>query len=112
MSSVYEVQVPPPLIGMSGALFHDFSSSGDLPTGPRTTSPSVLGTRKNCQTTLPVFASSPYTLPLPPLKSPPALPTYTRPSHAIGDDGTDSPRFGSQIGVSHTCLPVLNSKAT
>ena len=30
-------------------------------------SPSTLGTRKNCQTTFPVFPSSAYTLPLPPL---------------------------------------------
>src|SRR6185295_1623506 len=111
-SRVYEVQVPPPLMGMPGALFQVLPSSGDLPTGPRTMSPSALGTRKNCQTILPVFPSSAYTLPLPPLKSPPALPTYTRPSDAIGAEGTDSPRFGSQIEVSHTCLPVLKSKAS
>src|SRR5262245_48528919 len=87
VSSVYDVQVPPPLIGMPGAFFHVDASSGVAPSGPRTVSPSVLGTRKNSHTTLPVFASSAYVHPLPPLKSPPALPTKTRPSQAIGADG-------------------------
>src|SRR6187397_1641692 len=67
ISRVYEVQVPPPLMGMPCAFFQVDASSGDLPTGPRTASPSTFGTRKNCQTILPVFPSSAYTLPLPPL---------------------------------------------
>ena len=67
MSSVYDVQVPPPLIGMPGAFFQVDMSSGEAPTGPRAASPSALGTRKNSQTILPVFASSAYMCPLPPL---------------------------------------------
>src|SRR5215475_15868199 len=99
-SSVYDVQVPPPLIGMPGAFFQVDVLSGVAPSGPRAKSLSVLGTRNNSQTILPVFTSSAYMRPLPPLKSPPALPTKTRPSQAIGADGTDSPRFGSAIVVS------------
>src|SRR5215470_1455340 len=106
VSSVYDVQVPPPVIGMPGAFFHVDVSSGVVPCGPRIVSPSILGTRKNSQTILPVLASSAYICPLPPLKSPPALPTKTRPFQAIGADGTVSPRFGSAIVVSHIRLPV------
>ena len=61
-------------------------------------SPSTWGTRKVSQTILPVFASSANIWPLPPLKSPPALPTKTRPSQAIGADGTVSPKFHVRDG--------------
>src|SRR5262245_3428372 len=108
-SKVVEVQVPPPLIGTPGTLFQVDVSSGVAPSGPRTVSPSVLGTRKNCHTILPVLASSAYIFPLPPLKSPPALPTKTRPSQAIGAAGTASPLFTSPIVVSQSRLPVLKS---
>src|SRR5262249_38441562 len=75
----YDVQVPPPLIGMPDAFFHVDMLSGDAPSGPRIGSPSALGIRKNSQTILPVFASSANMCPLPPLKSPPALPTKRSP---------------------------------
>ena len=100
---------PPPLIGMPGPFFQVDVSSGVAPSGPRTVSPSALGTRKNSQTILPVFASSANMCPLPPLKSPPALPTKTRPSEAIGAAGTDSPTLGSAIVVAQISLPVLKS---
>src|SRR5262249_21442562 len=90
-SKVVEVQFPPPVIGAPGTFFQVDVSSGEVPSGPRTVSPSVLGTRKNCHTILPVLASSAYMCPLAPLKSPPALPMKTRPSQAIGATGTTSP---------------------
>src|SRR5262245_10571396 len=109
VSSVYDVQVPPPLMGMPDAVFQVDAFSGDAPCGPRVASPSARGTRKNSQTILPVLASSAYMRPLPPLKSPPALPTKTKPSQAIGADGTVSPSFASAILASQTRLPVLKS---
>src|SRR5215475_14018070 len=109
VSSVYDVQVPPPLMGMPDAFFQVAVLSGDAPCGPRVASPSARGTRKNSQTTLPVLASSAYMRPLPPLKSPPALPTNTRPSQAIGADDTTSPSFGFAIVVCQIRLPVLKS---
>ena len=109
MSRVYDVQFPPPLIGIPGAFCQLDVLSAVLPSGPRTVSPSVLGTRKNSQTIVPVFASSANMWPLPPLKSPPALPTKTRPFQAIGAAGTDSPWSLSAIAVAQICLPVLKS---
>src|SRR5262249_48621174 len=82
---------------MPGSFFQVEALSGLAPNGPRTASPSLLGTRKNSQTILPVFASSANMCPLPPLKSLPALPTKTRPFQAIGADGTDSPWLASAI---------------
>src|SRR5215468_8054497 len=111
-SRVVEVQAPPPLIGAPGIFFQVEVLSGEAPSGPRTVSPSVLGTRKNCHTILPVLVSSAYMRPLPPLKSPPALPMKTRPFHAIGAAGTLSPFDGSAIGVSQSRLPVLKSYAS
>src|SRR6516165_7813771 len=108
-SRVVEVQAPPPLIGAPGMFFQVEVLSGEAPSGPRTVSPSVLGTRKNCHTIFPVLASSAYTCPLAPLKSPPALPMKTRPSQAIGAAGTLSPFFTSAIVVSQSRLPVLKS---
>src|SRR5271169_3510458 len=108
-SKVGAAQAPPPLIGAPGMFFQVELSSGDAPCGPRTGSPSDLGTRKNSQTILPVLASSAYMRPLPPLKSPPALPMKTRPFQAIGAAGTASPFFTSAIVVSHSRLPVLKS---
>src|SRR5215469_18984777 len=99
-SKVDDVQAPPPLIGAPGPFFQVELSSGEVPSGPRTVSPSVLGTRKNCQTILPVLASRAYMCPLAPLKSPPALPTKTRPFQAIGAAGTVSPLLTSPIVVS------------
>src|ERR1700730_12816472 len=106
-SKVAEVQVPPPPIGAPGTFFQVELSSGDAPWGPRTVSPSALGTRKNSHTILPVLASSAYMGPFPPLKSPPAVPTKTRPCQAIGAAGTASLFFTSAIVVSHRRLPVL-----
>src|SRR5580704_16189233 len=108
-SKVAEVQAPPPLIGAPGTFSQVELLSGDPPCGPRTVSPSDLGTRKNSQTILPVLASIAYMRPFPPLKSPPALPTNTRPFHAIGAAGTASLFFTSAIVVSHRRLPVLKS---
>src|SRR5215813_4231917 len=108
-SKVVDVHVPPPVIGTPGIFFQVEVSNGQAPAGPRTTSPSLLGTRKNCHTILPVLASSAYICPLAPLKSPPALPMKTRPSQAIGAAGTFSFFAGSPIGVSQSRLPVLNS---
>src|SRR5215469_731979 len=104
-SKVVEVQVAPPVIGAPGTFFQVEVSSGEAPSGPRTVSPSVLGTRKNCHTILPVLASSAYMCPLPPLESPPALPMKTRPLHTIGAAGTLSPFVVSAIGVSQRRLP-------
>src|SRR5215813_463184 len=108
-SKVVDVHMPPPVIGTPGIFFQVKVSSGEAPSGPRTTSPSLLGTRKNCHTILPVLASSAYMCPLAPLKSPPALPTKTRPSQAIGAAGAFSFFVESPIGVSHSRLPVLKS---
>src|SRR5262252_3472221 len=108
-SKVDDVQAAPPLIGAPGMFFQVEVSSGELPSGPRTVSPSVLGTRKNCHTIFPVLASSAYMCPLPPLKSLPALPMKTRPFHTIGAAGTLSPFVVSAIGVSQSRLPVLKS---
>jgi len=108
-SSVYDVQVPPPLIGMPGAFFQVEVLSGVFPSGPRIVSPSRTGTRKNSQTILPVFASSANIWPFPSFMSPPAFPTKTRPSDAIGAAGTDSPCFTSAMVVSQIRLPVSKS---
>src|SRR6516164_4279856 len=101
-SRVNDVQAAPPLMGIPGGFFQVEVSSGDAANGPRTSSPSSLGTRKNSQTMLPVFASSANMCPFGPLKSPPALPMKTRPFQAIGAAGTVSPLFPSAIVVSQT----------
>src|SRR5262249_28656723 len=62
-SKVVDVHMPPPVIGTPGIFFQVEVSSGEAASGPRTTSPSLLGTRKNCHTILPVLASSAYMRP-------------------------------------------------
>src|SRR5580693_7762441 len=44
-SKVVDVHMPPPVIGAPGMVFQVEVLSGEAPSGPRTVSPSTLGTR-------------------------------------------------------------------